>query len=217
VQRLAGRWQAPLPIYAPNGESPLPLNEAGLAARRAYDRKASPANTCEPMTVPDVYSAPFYLLDVRLTDAQAVLHHEAYDIQRTVPLSGTPAAADPRGWFGRVSGRIDGDVLIVDSSGYAASKWGLGAEVQPMGNGADVPSSAQKEVRERYSVSDDGSTLTVEYTIIDPVYLTAPYTSRVELTRVPEGTQMYPYDCDVESAGMWSRTVGEKPLRVGAE
>ena len=217
VQRLAGRWQAPLPIMAPNGESPLPLNEAGLAARRAYDRKASPANTCEPMTVPDVYSAPFYLFDVRLTDAQAVLHHEAYDIQRTVPLRGTPAAADPRGWFGTVSGRIDGDVLIVDSSGYAASKWGLGAEVQPMGNGADVPSSAQKAVRERYSVSDDGSTLTVEYTITDPVYLTEPYTSRVELTRVPEGTQMYPYDCDVESAGMWSRTVGEKPLRVGAE
>ncbi len=35
VQRLAGRWQAPLPIMDPNGESPLPLNEAGLAARRA--------------------------------------------------------------------------------------------------------------------------------------------------------------------------------------
>ena len=169
------------------------------------------------MAVPDVYSAPFYLFDVRLTDAQAVLHHEAYDIQRTVPLRGTAQAADPRGWFGTVSGRIDGDVLIVDSSGYAASKWGLGAEVQPMGNGADVPSSAQKTVHERYSVSDDGSTLTVEYTITDPVYLTEPYTSRVELTRVPEGTQMYPYDCDVESAGMWSRTVSDKPLRVGAE
>ena len=41
----------------------VPLNEAGLAARRAYDRKASPANTCEPMTVPDVYSAPI-LFDV---------------------------------------------------------------------------------------------------------------------------------------------------------
>ena len=130
-----------------------------------------------------------------MTDAQAVLHHEAYDIQRTVPLRGTPAAADPRGWFGTVSGRIDGDVLVVDSSGYAASK----------------------TVRERYSVSADGSTLTVEYTITDPAYLTEPYTSRVELTRVPEGTQMYPYDCDVESAGMWSRTAGDKPLRVGAE
>jgi hypothetical protein len=80
---------------------------------------------------------------------------------------------------------------------------------QPIGNGADVPSSAQKAVRERYSVSDDGSTLTVEYTIADLMYLTEPYTSRVELTRVPEGTQMYPYDCDVESAGMWSRTIGD--------
>lgn len=217
VRRLEGRWQQPLPIFAQGGESPLPLNEAGISARRAYDRKASPANTCEPMTVPDIFAAPFYLFDVRLTDGQAVLHNEAYDIRRTVPLTGSPAAADPRGWFGTVIGRIDGDALIVESSGYAASKWGLGAEVQPMGNGADVPSSAQKAVRERYSVSADGSTLTLEYTITDPVYLTAPYTSRIELTRVPEGTQMYAYDCDVESAGMWSRTVGDKPLRVGAE
>jgi hypothetical protein len=200
---------------APNGESPLPLNAAGLAARRAYDRKSSPANTCEPMTVPDVFAAPFYLFDVRLTDGQAVLHNEAYDIERTVPLRGAPAAADPRGWFGTVTGRIDGDALIVESSGYRASKWGLGAEVQPMGNGADVPSSAQKAVRERYSVSADGSTLTLEYTMSDPVYLTAPYTARIELTRVPEGTQLYPYDCDVESAGMWSRTVGDQALRVG--
>ena len=115
-----------------------------------------------------------------------------------------------------MSGRIDGDVLIVDSSGYAASKWGLGAEVQPMGNGADVPSSAQKTVRERYSVSDDGSTLTVEYTITDSVSDRAVHEPRRADARSGRNAD-YPYDCDVESAGMWSRTVGDKPLRVGAE
>jgi hypothetical protein len=214
LERLEGRWQQPLILPSKQG-SALALNEAGMAAWRAYDRKASPANSCEPMTVPDVFLAPFYLFDVRVDERQVVVHNEAYDIERTVARNGKPAAADPRGWFGTVRGHDEGDAFVVDSNGLKPSKWGLGADVQPMGNGADVPSSEQKTVRERYSVSPDGRTLILEYTMNDPVYMSEPYTQRVELTRVPDSTQMYPYECDVESASMWSRTKGDTPLRIG--
>jgi hypothetical protein len=213
IARLVGRWQQPL---TPTGtESVLPLNPAGVAARNSYDRKLSPANTCESMTVPDVFMAPFYLFEVKLDGQRVVLHNEAYDVSRTVLLSGEAAPADPRGQFGIVRGRLEGDTFIVESSGFPASKWGLGAEVQLFGAGADVPSSANKTLSERYTVSEDGRTLVFDYTLNDPEYMTKPYIGRVELTRVPDTTAIYPYECDPESAAMWSRDAKDKALRVG--
>jgi hypothetical protein len=44
--------------------------------------------------------------------------------------------------------------------------------------------------------------------------MTAPHTARIELTRVPDDAQMYAYECDVESAAMWSRDAADPPLRV---
>jgi hypothetical protein len=107
--------------------------------------------------------------------------------------------------------------LVVESRGFAPSKWGVGAETTLFGGGTDVPSSEQKEVIERFSVSEDGETLLYEYTVNDPVYMSEPYSGRIQLTRVPDGTPMYPCECDVESASMWSREAGDAPLRVGDE
>lgn len=202
LERIAGRWQQPGASLAPF--APLELTDGGRAARDAYDPKRSPANDCEPMNVPELFNAPFFLVDVTLEEGRAVFRHELYDVERTLPLDGTtiPASADPR--FGSVTGRVDGDTLVVESRGYPPSRWGVAVATQ-LGAGADVPSSAGKSLTERYSVSADGSTLVLEYTLSDPTYLAAPYEGRVELTRVPDGTPMYSYDCDPESAAMWSR------------
>jgi hypothetical protein len=199
----------------PGKESPLALNEAGLAAWRGYDRKLSPANTCESMAVPDVFMAPFYLFELRVDGESVVLHNEAYDIRRTVPLGGAAARVDERGQHGMAAARVDGDALVVESRGFPASKWGLGAEVRLLGAGADVPSSERKTLTERFTAGSDGRTLVYEFTLDDPAYITKPYSGRVELTRVPDTAQMYPYECDPESAAMWSRDAKDKPLRVG--
>lgn len=215
IARLVGRWQQPLALPAPDAGSVLHLNAAGTAARGAYERKTSPANTCESMTIPDIFHAPFYLFEVRLDGARVVLHNEAYDIVRTMTLGGPATPVDAKGQFGTASARFDGDALVVESGRYPASKWGLGADVQPLGGGADVPSSTQKAVTERYTVTPDGRTLVLDYTLNDPTYLTEPYSGRVELTRVPDTATLYPYTCDVESASMWSRDAKDKALKVG--
>ena len=44
-----------------------------------------------------------------------------------------------------------------------------------------------------------------EYTVKDPVYLSAPFSHRVEWARLASDTPVYPYDCDVESASQFSR------------
>ena len=211
---LAGRWQQPL-LEFPLGSPNLPLNEAGMAAWRNYDRKASPANTCEPLNVPSVFLAPFFLFDLRVEARQVVLHNEAYDIVRTVPLARRSAAVDANGRFGRARARLERDVLVVETRDFPVSLWGLGHEEAH--GGGDVPSSAQKTLTERFAVTPDGRTLVYTYELFDPVYMTEPHTGRVELARVPDDVPMYAYKCDLESAAMWSRRPTDAPLRVGGE
>ncbi|MBN1238258.1 MAG: hypothetical protein JXB36_07135 [Gammaproteobacteria bacterium] len=210
AERVTGRWRPP---YQPEGKtSALPLNEAGLAAWRSYDQALSPANTCEPMSIPVVFNAPSYFVDIRFGDGNVVIRNEAYDVHRTVPLGSEFAPADPDGQWGRVRGRVEGDTLVVESRDYPPSKWGLGAATQINGGGADVPSSERKTVTERFSVSDDALTLIYEYTLFDPAYMREPHDARIEMARVSDDSPMYPYDCDVDSASMFSRAPEETLL-----
>ena len=202
-QGLVGLWSPP---FQPNpATTPLSLTAAGRQAWEGYDQKRSPANTCEPMSIPDIYNAPTYIVTIEIADKQAVVKNQAYKVVRTIPLDGSEAPADPKQQFGIVRGRIDNGALVIESRGYPASAWGLGAATQIQGAGADVPSSPQKTVVERFSASPDGLKLTYEYTVQDPVYLTAPFTHRVEWARLANDTPIYPYDCDVESASQFSR------------
>ena len=123
VDRIAGRWQQPLPGRSDG--SVLPLNAAGAEARDAYDPTASPANTCEPINMPELLHAPFFLLEIEVADDRAIFRHELYEIVRTVPLGGQPETADGQGRFGLTIGRVEGNQIIVDSRGYPASKWGF--------------------------------------------------------------------------------------------
>jgi hypothetical protein len=211
VRRVTGRWRPP--FQQEGTTSALPLNEAGLAAWRSYDQKLSPANTCEPMSIPVIFNAPSYFVDIRFGDGNVVIRNEAYDVRRSVPLGDEFMAADPNGYWGRVRGRIEGDTLIVDSRDYPVSKWGLGAATQINGGGADVPSSEQKVLTERFSVSDDALTLIYEYTLFDPVYMREPHNARIEIARVADDSPMYPYNCDADAASMFSRDPGERLLR----
>jgi hypothetical protein len=209
---LAGRWQQPL-LSFPADSPKYSLNQAGVAARRGFVHSASPANTCEPMNVPSVFLAPFFLFELEVDQQRVVLRNEAYNVVRTVPLGGPPTAVDPEGWFGRATAQIVDGVLTVTSRDFKPSDWGLGHD-EALG-GADLPSSAQKTLVEHFAVSEDGRTLTYTYVLFDPVYMSRTYIGHVELTRTPNDTPIYEYDCDSESAAMWSRRPSDPPLRVG--
>ncbi|MGW8368108.1 MAG: DUF6152 family protein [Gammaproteobacteria bacterium] len=208
--RVAGRWQPP---YQREGDrSALPLNDAGLAAWSAYEQSASPANTCEPMSIPVVFNAPGYYVDIRFGSDEVVIRNEAYDVDRTVPLGDEFAAADPAGQWGEVRGRIEGDQLVVESRAYPPSKWGLGAATQINGGGGDVPSSERKTVTERFSVSEDGLELHYDYVLRDPMYMSREHEARVTLSRVADDAPWYDYDCNVAAARQFSRAPGESVL-----
>ena len=127
-QQLGGLWRPP---FQPNpATTPLALTAAGREAWERYDQKLSPANTCEPMSIPDIYNAPNYIVTIEIADKQAVVRNQAYQIVRTIPLDGSEAAADPKQQFGIVRGRIDNGALVIESRAYPASAWGLGAATQ---------------------------------------------------------------------------------------
>ena len=200
LDRLSGRWMTAL-TKGPS-ETPLPLTTAGRTAWENFDPKLSPANKCIPATVPAIFYAP-YLYEIQFGVDAVTLTNEVYNVVRVVPLNAQPRKSEATGLFGMVSGRMDGEALVLASSEYPALAWGLAIAAGGNGAGADVPSSLQKSVIERYTASNDGKTLRLEYTVEDPVYLTRPYSSSVEFTRVPDDSPMYPFDCDVESAELY--------------
>lgn len=213
LARMTGRWSAPGAFARPDG-SPLPLNAAGQAARDAYDARESPANTCEAMNFPDLFNAP-YLFDMQVDGNVVVIHNQPWEVERRVPLDGSEVRTEPEGAFGVVRGRIDGNALVLESDRFPPSRWGLGSATQFLGSGTDIPSSDHKKVSERFSLSEDGLTLNYDYTLEDPAYLAQPFSGRLAFLRVAAATPMYPYDCEEESAAMFSRTPEDSRLRIG--
>ena len=157
-------------------------------------------------------NAPSYFVDIRFDGDHVVIYNEAYDVNRRVPLGDEFAPADPNGLWGNVRGRIEGATLIVESRDYPPSRWGLGAATQINGGGADVPSSAEKRITERFSTSADGLELHYEYDLFDPVYMSREHTAQISMRRVADDAPMYPYNCDVDSARQFSRPPGETVL-----
>jgi len=204
VERLQGHWRVPVPMFDAT-QSPLPLTPAGLGAVRAYDPQESAANRCEPNIVPASYHSP-YQFAIEINGGEAVIRQEMYSVTRTIRLDGAPPQrAEPTGLFGLATGRIEGAELVIESTGSPASGWGLGTASDELGVGTDIPSSEQKTLVERFSVSDDGQTLIVRYRVADPVYLTQPFDGRAALNRVADNEPLYPYVCELDSAERFSR------------
>ena len=203
VARLAGRWIPQMPSAPVNddGKLALSLTPAGITASDNFDPKKSPANTCEPVNLPAVYYPP-YLHDIRIDANEVIITHEVYKITRTVPLGPEPKPVEESGIFGVAIGRIEGDELVIESSDFLPSGWGLA--MAGIRGEVDIPSSPNKLMTERFSVSEDGQTLNLDYTLQDSVYLSEPYLGHAEFKRVADDEEMLPYDCGVESASRFT-------------
>ena len=181
------------------GDTPLPLTEWAAQHRENFDVRETPAMHCVPPNLPALFYPP-YLYGVTLEDDRVVFHYEYFAIIRTVPLGRESARTESSGLFGYATARLDDGSIIVETDQFPAQAAGLASIFDPNGRGGDVPSSTRKRLTERYSLSDGGRTLVLEYTVEDPEYLTAPYSGRVILSRVPDDTPIQEFQCDEESA-----------------
>ncbi len=197
VDRLTGIWMTYISGQKVSN-SPMPLTAAGNTARKNFDPLNNPASDCVPPNLPSLLMIP-YIYDISNYRNTVSIFHEYGRLSRQVRLDSTePNITDPQ--FGQRIGRYENDTLIIESTGFPALAAGLASGWEPNGNGADIPSSAQKKLIERYTVNADGSELTLNYTVSDPVYLTKPYSARVVWHRIPDESPIYAFDCDAEIA-----------------
>jgi hypothetical protein len=197
VDRLTGKWMTFI-TGQKVADSPMPLNNAGRKSRENFDPLVNAASECIPPNLPSLLMIP-YLYEITRNEDTINIFHEYSKLHRPVTLNAdTPNITDPT--FGQRIGRYEDDALIIESSGFPAMSAGLASGWEPNGNGADIPSSEKKYLVERYTVNDDGSVLTLEYTVSDPVYLLEPYTAVVTWHRMPEDSEIYEFNCDAEIA-----------------
>ena len=193
IDRLTGKWMTFISGQSVS-DSPLPLNDAARSARETFDARDNAASECIPPNLPSILMIPYAYVITR--DAGSIsIFHEYAQVRRSVAVgSDEPNVTDPA--FGRRLGRYEDDALIVESTRFPALSAGLASGWDLNGNGADIPSSTQKELVERYSVNEDGSELTLRYTVSDPAYLTEPYSAEIVWHRMPDDSPTYDFNCD---------------------
>ncbi len=167
-----------------------PLTERGRRQVEQFDLRNDPVLRCVPRSLPGVLKSAYGYRFDRHAD-RLVMRKEHDDTQWTIWLDAYQAAVHSKpGRFGHSVGAIAEGTLTFTTTQFVADEWGLTR---------GVDSSAQKQVSARYTLLEDGTTIEFEYTVTDPVYLTAPKTVTGVLLKEPD-RPFIDEPCDVENA-----------------
>ena len=132
--------------------------------RNDNSRRDNPMIRCLPPGVPrlDAYTHPYKIVQ---TSDLIVILYESFTMFRQIFLDGRELPKDPQpSWMGYSTGRWDGDVLVVESSGFTDQSWL---------DGSGHPHSDAMHVTERFRRRDLGH-MEVEVVIDDPKAYTKP-------------------------------------------
>jgi len=167
----------------------IALTPTAEEARATYDSEArDPSTECQPMPPPFFnLASSVYLTEIELLEDRVILRNELLDATRTVYTDGREHPQDGEyTLMGHSVGRWEDDVLVVDTRLFAEN---------PTGNGlGGVPSSREKHVVERYSLTEDRTRAVVDVFSEDPVYLAEPFSGRIEMVYTPQ-LELYRYNC----------------------
>lgn len=177
-----------------------PLTERGRADRASFRPEMDPAAECVAWTSPFiVLAAAVYPTRIELNRKTVVFHSEFYGTRRVVhmdrrehPAHGEPTPqGDSIGWW-------EGKTLVVDTRLFTPTR------SQFRDPFAGLPSGKDKHVVERYTLGEDGTTLSVEVRMEDPDYLAEPYTASV-IWRYTPTLAFIDGKCDRNSARQYLR------------
>ena len=197
LDRFTGKWMTYI-TGQKVADSTMPLNATAREARANYNALLNSSSECVPMNLPSLLMLP-YVYHLTIDGDTFNIFHEYSQVRRPFELDGqTKNVTDPT--FGARTGRYEDGVLIVESTDFPAMAAGLASAWDPNGNGADVPSSEQKKLVERYTLSEDGAQLFLDYTVTDPAYLTEPFSDRVTWHRMPADSPIHEFECDADIA-----------------
>jgi hypothetical protein len=145
------------------------LTQRALAARESFDQSRSFVVTCEPQGMPTVMNWVYPFEFSQPDQSTIILRSEYFDLERTIHM-GPGATAPPAGLapsrLGYSTGRLEdgGRSLVVETT---ALNW-------PYYDTIGTPLSPDVKITERFTLSDDQSTLTYRQTVTDPATFTEP-------------------------------------------
>jgi len=196
---LAGVWELNFADYTGFYEvwDGLQLTEAGIASGESYDvLRDSPEAQCIAIPSPGVLVAP-YLNEIVLGDDRILIRNERWNLERIVHMNTRehPADVEPTNQ-GHSIGWWEGDTLVVDTVAFEHHRSPI------LGRG--VESGPNKHVVERYTLSEDGSQIAIDFVLEDPDYIAEPFASRVIWHYAPH-FEMLGFGCDIENSSRYTQ------------
>ena len=174
--------------------STLALTATARAALEAFDEATMhPGLTCTPIPAPMMMAIP----DTKRIDIQqdrVVIHSDFDGTKRTIYLDDRPGAPSVHG---HSLGRFDEDVLEVATSQFIPVTTGIAF---------GVPSSKEKKLRERFTLTEDRRSLIYWFEVTDPQSLTEPLSGEVRWSYEPSAT-LTNLTCDLENASRFAKGV----------
>ena len=172
----------------------MKLTEKAAAAQAAYDEASgeNPELRCMGRPTPAlIFYSDLFPMEIELNEAEKfiLIRGQFFDEERAVYMDGRGHPEGQRFHGGHSIGHWEGGTLVVDTRNFTENR-------SPYQNG--IPSGVQKHVVERYRLSDDSTTIFVEFMLEDPEYLTEALTHSRELLYSPDA-DMTPFDCDMQS------------------
>ena len=189
---LSGVWQTDLK-YNTNLAADLPPDAVPMTLwgkalydqRQANNAKDDPEGYCYPPGVPRASGVPFPEKIFQTQEAIVILY-ETRTMFRQIFLDGRAPVGDPQPtWMGYSAGHWDGDVLVVQTTGFNDRTW-----LDDDGH----PHSENMRVTERFRRPDMGH-LVIEITIDDPKAYERPWTA-IEVFQLLAGADLLEYVCN---------------------
>lgn len=184
-----------LPLYGNQGGGGRPRRAQYVPTQIGQDEAAkysgddNPRFNCEPTNIIFDYAFDQMMNKIEQTGSTIVISYGFMDIVRTIHLVGDfPASIEPSA-AGYSVGKWEGDTLVVTTKGFKP-----GFLQAPRGRAGGVRHGEQMVVTERFSMSEDGSELTRQYTITDPVYLAEPASGSNSSLYTTD--RFIPYECE---------------------
>lgn len=162
-----------------------PLTAAAKAAVEAFDYiEQDPTNQCRPKGMPILMEQPYPIEFSDEGDAIR-LRIEEYDSVRMIHVRDVPdPASQPPSPLGFSVGRLEGRDLVVTTTRVSSGTF----------DSVGLPLSLAARLEERFSPSDDGSTLDYTLRVVDPVYFTAPVETGKRFIYLPD-VSVQPFNC----------------------
>ena len=189
---LAGTW---LQLSAGRPSATL-TPEAEEAVAGYVPLRDDPDLRCLPPSLTNVIGIPDPPWEIRLHEDRVEIDFEYMDVRRRVPLDpdlsveDAPYTVEDHPHLGRSVGRLDGDVLVVDTGDVGPGY------VDTRGPAEGFPQSTGMRYEERYRA--DGDRLYVEIIHTDPLYYVEPFSMSFEFFRVD--LEVLAFDCQIDAA-----------------